>query len=177
MGYREVRGRACRSLHTQTPHTYTHAPRYPSGDKPRATPRNSAPTGLEPGRAARPLPELATGPLVRLPLSSLGVSSLTMQCMSICGTSLAALQQGSCGSLGNGCGGPWPMNFLQCPKISSFSFLVHVLDTMWGYMIITHTSSRAATFTGNILAGSISANLIGGDLLDAGTTHHMGSYL
>ena len=51
--------------HTTHLYTCTHAPRYPSGDEPRATPGNSAPTGLEPGRAARPLPELATGPLVR----------------------------------------------------------------------------------------------------------------
>ena len=55
--------RAYRSLHTHTPHTYTHAPRL--GINPGATPGNSALTGLEPGRAARPLPELATGPLVR----------------------------------------------------------------------------------------------------------------
>ena len=51
--------------HAHTTHLYTHAPRYPSGDKPRCAPGNSAPTGLEPGQAARPLPPLASGPLVR----------------------------------------------------------------------------------------------------------------
>ena len=66
MGCREIRGRVCWDLHTHTHHT-PHAPRYPSGDKnpPRCAPGNSALTGLEPGRAARPLPPLASGPLVR----------------------------------------------------------------------------------------------------------------
>ena len=66
----------CRGLrlpgltHAHTTHLYTRT-RYPSGDEHRATPGNSAPTGLEPGRAARPLPELATGPLVHTQIDAM----------------------------------------------------------------------------------------------------------
>ena len=56
--------------HAHTTHLYTRT-RYPSGDEHRATPGNSAPTGLEPGRAARPLPELATGPLVHMQIDAM----------------------------------------------------------------------------------------------------------